>query len=182
MISVEEAVGLLHKYIDPNGELFEVVYRHSRAVADLALRMLACHPEFGVDKTFVETAALLHDIGVVGVNAPEIFCYGSEPYIRHGLLGAEILLGEGLEAHALVCERHTGTGLTLQDIERQNLPLPYMDMSPQSIEEQLICFADKFFSKNHLDTERTPSEARDKLLRFGDDSLARFDKWCEMFL
>ena len=176
------ATELLHKYIDPNRQLFDIVYVHSRAVADLALELCDRHPELPVDRAFLEEAALLHDIGVVACDAPVIACHGQSPYICHGCLGAEMLRREGLERHALVCERHTGTGLTLQQIEAQNLPLPHRDMSPQSLEEQLVCFADKFYSKTHLDQRRSPEQARAKLEKFGAESLLRFDKWCESFL
>lgn len=175
-------IEILHKYLDPNDALFETVYTHSRSVADMALRLLDRHPELNADRRFVEEAALLHDIGVVMTDAPSIHCYGKEPYICHGFLGAEILRREGYERHALVCERHTGSGLTIKEIESQNLPVPHRDMSPKSIEEQLICFADKFYSKTHLDRERTPEQARKKLEPFGQDTLDRFDKWCESFL
>lgn len=155
---------------------------HSQAVANKALEIARQHPEWDADELFIEEAALLHDIGIVHVNAPAIECYGIEPYIKHGILGAEILRNEGLERHALVCERHTGTGLTLQQVIEQRLPLPHRDMQPLSIEEQIICFADKFFSKTRLDTEKTIEQARRSLEKFGDEGLKKFDAWCEMFL
>jgi hypothetical protein len=49
---------------------------------------------------------------------------------------------------ALVCERHIGVGISIAEIQHHNLPLPSRDMIPVSIEEQLICYSDKFFSKN----------------------------------
>ena len=159
-----------------------ILLEHSRAVADKALEIVRRHPEWDADELFIEEAALLHDIGIVYVNAPAIECHGTEPYIRHGILGAEILRREDLEKHALVCERHTGTGLTLQQIISQGLPLPHRDMQPMSIEEQIICFADKFFSKTRLDTEKTVEQARHSLEKFGSEGLIKFDKWCEMFL
>lgn len=151
-------------------------------MADKALEIARRHPELGADEAFIEEAAMLHDIGIVGVDAPAIACSGTEPYIRHGILGAEILRQEGMERHALVCERHTGTGLTLQQIVDQQLPLPHRDMQPQSIEEQIICFADKFFSKTRLDTEKSVEQARRSLEKFGAEGLVKFDAWCERFL
>lgn len=159
-----------------------ILLTHSQAVVDKALSIACQHPEWCADKRFIEEAALLHDIGIVKVNAPTIECYGTEPYIRHGILGAEILRDEGLERHALVCERHTGTGLTLRQIVAQELPLPHKDMQPISIEEQIICFADKFFSKTRLDVEKTVSQARKSLEKFGEEGLKKFDVWCHMFL
>ena len=163
-------------------ELRHILLVHSRAVADKALTIARNHPELQADEQFIEEAALLHDIGIVRVNAPAIACVGTEPYICHGILGAEILRAEGLERHALVCERHTGTGLTLQQIIAQQLPLPHRDMQPVSIEEQIICFADKFFSKTRLESEKSAEQARRSLEKFGQEGLVKFDAWCTCFL
>lgn len=181
-ISIMDPRVLLHKYIDPNEELYEIIYRHSRAVADMALAISDRHPELQADRRFLEEASLLHDIGCVKTDAPVICCYGTEPYIRHGILGASILRGEGLPRHARVCERHTGTGLTIEAIDSQHLPLPRQDLSPQTIEEEIVCFADKFFSKTRLEIQYRPEQARRKLEKFGSESLRRFDNWCKRFL
>ena len=172
---------ILQKYCKDEKQL-HILVTHSRAVADKALEIARRHPELGADEAFIEEAAMLHDIGIVGVDAPAIACSGTEPYIRHGILGAEILRQEGMERHALVCERHTGTGLTLQQIVDQQLPLPHRDMQPQSIEEQIICFADKFFSKTRLDIEKSIDQARHSLEKFGTEGVAKFDSWCVRFL
>ena len=75
-----------------------------------------------------------------------------------------------------------GTGLPLSEIIAQNLPLPHIDLVPETIEEQIICFADKFFSKTKLDIEKTPEQARKSLEKFGPDSVARFNHWLAIFL
>lgn len=172
---------IINKYCT-NDKQREILLVHSRAVAKKASTIVRRHPEWSADEQFIEEAALLHDIGIVRVNAPAIECYGIEPYIKHGILGAEILRCEGLERHALVCERHTGTGLTLRQIVEQGLPLPHRDMQPVSIEEEIICFADKFFSKTRLETEKTVEQARRSLEKFGTEGLAKFDAWCVKFL
>ncbi len=172
---------IIDKYCKED-ELRHILLVHSRAVADKALAIARNHPELQADEQFIEEAALLHDIGIVRVNAPAIACVGTEPYICHGILGAEILRAEGLERHALVCERHTGTGLTLQQIIAQQLPLPHRDMQPVSIEEQIICFADKFFSKTRLESEKSAEQARRSLEKFGEEGLVKFDAWCTCFL
>lgn len=174
-------LAILQKYCKDEKQL-HILVTHSRAVADKALAIARMHPELGADEDFIEEAAMLHDIGIVGVDAPAIACTGKAPYICHGILGAEILRAEGMERHALVCERHTGTGLTLQQIIDQQLPLPQRDMQPQSIEEQIICFADKFFSKTRLDSEKSVEQARRSLEKFGAEGLVKFDAWCERFL
>ena len=174
MMNPEE---LIHRYYKDNPELENILMRHSSDVARRALRITDEHPEFEVDKNFLYEAAMLHDIGIIFVDAPTIYCYGTEPYIKHGLLGAELLRKEGLPAHARVAERHTGTGLTREEIERQSLPLPPADYVPESLEEQLICYADKFYSKTRLDEEKSYERALASLRKFGEAGLKVFEGW-----
>lgn len=173
---------IIEKYYSDNIRLKELLIKHSRSVADKALAIAAFHPEMNVDIRFVEEAAMLHDVGIFLTDAKPIFCYGREKYICHGYLGAELLREEGLPNHALVCERHTGTGIDLEQILERNLPLPHRDMRPVSIEEQLICFADKFFSKMSLNSEKTVEEAEKSLMKFGEKGIIQFRKWCDIFL
>jgi len=177
-----DAVKLLQQYIAPETDLYQIVYTHSRSVADKAISLALKHPELNIDLVFLQEAALIHDIGVVKTNAPDIHCHGAYPYICHGYLGREIVEKEGFPNHALICERHTGTGLSLSEILNKDLPLPHRDMYPVSLEEQLICFADKFFSKSSLNVELELSLVRSKLEKYGIDGVRRFDSWCQLFL
>ena len=173
---------IIDKYYGGCDALRHILLTHSTSVAQRALRIADMHPELNIDKAFVEQAAMLHDIGIVQVNAPAIECFGTQPYICHGICGAEMLRREGLpESYARVCERHTGAGLTLHDIVQQTLPLPHHDLTPQTIEEKLICYADKFYSKTHLDKEKTIEQAERSLAKFGGDTLARFQALREIF-
>ena len=124
---------------------------------------------------------MLHDIGIIHTNAPGIYCHGNEPYICHGILGRAMLDDMGLFRHALVCERHTGTGLSVSEIEQQGLPLPHRNLLPQSIEEKIVCYADKFFSKSHPHAVRSVEVARSKLVKFGEETVARFDEMLAHF-
>jgi uncharacterized protein len=175
------ALELLNKYFtDP--EAREIVTVHSRLVADKALKIADRIGNAGIDRVFLEEAALLHDIGTCRTHAPSIRCQGSENYMRHGVIGREILEAEGLPRHALVCERHTGVGLTVEDIRSQSLPLPERDMSPLTIEEQIICFADLFYSKKGRDhVEKSVREVREQLSRFGEEKVRIFEEWLERF-
>lgn len=173
---------VLLTYYDPTSEAYRILVAHSRHVADKALSLAALHPELNLDVRFVEEAAMLHDIGVFLCDAPEIDCHGDSPYVCHGYLGAELLRKEGLERHALVCERHTGTGLSLEKIIEKNLPLPHRDMRPVSLEEQLICFSDKFFSKTKPDKEKSIDKIKKSLSKRGHEQEERFDYWCKLFL
>ena len=172
---------LIDKYYSDNAPLREILLTHSRSVADMALDVAHRHPELGIDATFLYEAAMLHDIGVFLTDAPGIQCFGHEPYIKHGVLGGELLRREGLPRHARVAERHTGTGLTRETILRQALPLPLADYSPETIEEQLICYADKFFSKSHLERVRTPEQVLKSLEKFGADGVERMKAWMKRF-
>lgn len=172
---------LLARYL--NGDPLQIVTEHSRYVADLALEV-ADRLSLPEDTCiFIEEAALLHDIGVCRVHAPELGLHGKHPYIMHGTLGREILEQEGYPLHALVCERHTGVGLTLEDIVSQGLPLPHRDMCPQSLSEQIICFADLFYSKKpgRLAERKSVEKVRKKLLPFGEEKAAVFDVWLAKF-
>lgn len=173
---------IINKFYDDNAEGKAILVVHSKLVTEIALEMAERHPELNIDAVFVSEAAMLHDIGIYLCSAPSIGCYGSEPYIKHGVLGAELLRREGFERHARVCERHTGTGLSKESILAQELPLPIQDFLPETIEEKLICFADKFFSKSRPTERKSVEEARKSISKFGIESLQRFDEWCELFL
>lgn len=88
---------------------------------------------------------------------------------------------EGYPRHARVCERHTGAGLTAKEIEEQGLPLPHRDFLPETLEEKLVCYADKFYSKTHPDKEKSFEQAVHSIARFGNDGLQRFLKWKRLF-
>lgn len=173
---------IINKYYPEDNELRRILWVHSRHVADKALALARRHQELNIDMQFVEEAAMLHDIGILRCDAAGIQCFGTEPYICHGTIGAEMMRAEGLPRHALVCERHTGTGLTLQYIIDNNLPLPHRDLVPVSIEEQLICFADKFFSKTRPDEEKTVEQALRSIAKFGDECAEKFNRWSQLFL
>ncbi len=154
---------------------------HSRQVTDRALAILDAHPQWEaeglVDRTFVEEAAMLHDIGIIYCNAPKIYCNGPHTYIEHGYLGAELLRSEGLPRHALVAERHTGTGITIEQIVREDLPIPERDYCPQSLEEKIICYADKFYSKSHLGEEVALDKIKYNIWKYGFEA---FQRWQEL--
>ena len=175
-------LALIDKYYPEENELKHILVTHSRSVADKALELARKHPELDIDLNFLEEAAMLHDIGIFKTDAAGIQCFGTYPYICHGYLGADIVRAEGFPMHALVCERHTGAGLTLEQIIKNDLPIPHRELVPVSLEEQLVCFADKFFSKTRLDREKSLEKARKSIEKHGTEGLARFDHWCEIFL
>ena len=172
---------IIQKYYNGNPELLKILLKHSKAVADKAIAIAKAHPELPIDRQFVMEAAMVHDIGIIKTDAPDIQCFGTEPYIRHGVLGAEMMRAEGYQLHARVCERHTGAGLSLKEIEEQSLPLPHEDLLPETLEEKLICYADKFFSKTRLDREKTLEQAERSVAKHGEEGLRRFKEMEEIF-
>ena len=173
---------IIEKYYVKDSAIYRILKTHSEQVAQKALSVLQNHPELEVDRQFVFEAAMLHDIGINLCNAPGIHCFGTHKYIEHGYLGADLLRTNGFPLHALVCERHTGTGISLEEIVARSLPLPLRDMMPLSIEEKIICFADLFYSKSAPGKEKAVAEVRRSLEKFGEAGLKRFDEWCLLFL
>lgn len=170
--------------------LRDILLIHSTLVARRAVGICDARPELGMNQRFVWEAAMLHDIGIIGCSAPGIMCFGTKHYICHGRVGAEMLRdyaathgisAEAMDPYARVCERHTGAGLTRDDIERQNLPLPHRDFQPETWEEKVICYADKFYSKTHPDREKTLEQAERSLAKFGQEGLKRFMEWHRIF-
>ncbi|MDR3127048.1 MAG: HDIG domain-containing protein [Tannerellaceae bacterium] len=172
LIEVHYPLGTKRRYI---------LEAHGRDVATKALALAQRHPEMQLDLHFIEEAAILHDIGIFLCEAPDIDCYGKADYICHGYLGAELLRQAGYPRHALVCERHTGTGLSLAHILKKNLPIPHREMMPVTLEEQLICFADKFFGKLQIGQEKSLARIHTALARHGEEAIERFTYWCGLF-
>ncbi len=172
---------LLEKYFQ--GEALDVIAEHGRMVADLALSVSRRIGQPEAECRFVEEAALLHDIGVCRTQAPMIGLEIGFPYIMHGIIGREILESEGFLRHGLVCERHIGVGITVADIISQQLPLPQRDMIPITVTEQIICFADLFYSKSpgRITRRKSPEKVRGKLAGFGGHKADIFDHWMELF-
>lgn len=203
-------LALLHRYYPEDNALRRMLLHHSRQVCARALQIVERHPELGANRNLVEAGAMLHDIGIFLTDAPGIHCHGTAHYILHGSLGAQLLRNEAeqlkkeklqeeqlkeeqlqaiqlqeelhfYEALARICERHTGTGLTRQTIIERGLPDPQQDLLPETIEEQIICYADKFYSKSHLERERTIPQTLHSLEKFGDEGVEKFRHWTELF-
>jgi len=165
---------VIDKYYPPGTPRRVIYMRHCEAVAQLALDVAAAR-RLDLEPAAIREAAMLHDIGIFLTDAPDIGCNGHEPYILHGVLGAEVIRREGLgEEYARVAERHTGAGITPEDIERQSLPLPPGDYMPETLLERLVCYADKFYSKSG-DMRRKPLErVIASMERISTSTLARF--------
>ncbi len=174
---------LISEYYRPGTRLYDILVRHSELVAQKALKIAENVADLKPDLDFIEEASMLHDIGIFQTDVRQLGCRGNHPYVVHGYLGRIILEQKGFPRHALTCERHVGAGITAEDILERKIPLPVRDMVPESIEEKIICFADKFFSKDPdgVKNEKTIEEVLAKLKSYGPGQVERFLEWVELF-
>ena len=167
---------IIDRYYPAGSALRDIYMHHCRQVADLALD-IARERHLDVDLDQVEAAAMLHDIGIFLTDAPGIHCHGTEPYIKHGLLGSQLLKRDGVdEAIAAVARRHTGAGITNDEIRELSLPLPPGDYMPETLLERLVCYADKFYSKSGDMQRKSLERVRQSMSRHGGDTAARFEQ------
>jgi uncharacterized protein len=177
----EKIYDFIYGIYENDKDVLQFLIPHSQSVAKLALEIAK---KQNADLDFIERAALLHDIGIFKTNAPKIKCFGRAPYIQHGIYGKKILLDNGFAREAIVAQTHIGVGITAKHILKENLPLPPIDMFPTTLEEEIISFADLFFSKrpNQLTTPKTLEEVEADVKRYGDDSYEIFIRWRNRFL
>jgi uncharacterized protein len=172
---------ILFEHYPPDSPLTRTLLRHSEQVRDKALAVARKVARLNPNQAFIAEAAMLHDIGIYRTAAASLGCHGDAPYIRHGIIGRRILEEYGLDRHALVCERHVGVGISRQEIRDGHLPLPPRDMLPASLEEIIICYADKFFSKSNGGTSHSPETIVGELQTFGRRQVDRFLEWHRLF-
>ena len=173
---------VLDKYYPAGSRRREILLKHSRQVADLALE-IAHGNGLGLDDGLIESAAMLHDVGIFLTDAPGIDCHGTEPYLRHGVAGAALLKKEGAPDEIVeVARRHTGAGISAEDIVRHSLPLPQGgDYMPRTLLEKLICYADKFYSKSGTMERKSLERVRASMLKFSPETLERFERLHALF-
>ncbi|MFE3459277.1 HD domain-containing protein [Nocardiopsis aegyptia] len=172
-IPTDDEIRALHEKYAPTPEAFALVYTHCEIVGAIAEHLID-RSELALDRALVRAGCLLHDIGVYRL-------YGASGrldrarYVSHGVLGHETLTGEGLpETLCRFCSHHTGVGLTRVDVREQGLPVPERDYLAESIEEELVMYADKFHSKRNPPVFLTADSYAASVARFGEDKVVRF--------
>jgi len=124
--SRDEAFDLLKKLKVPYQ-----VRRHSLKVADKALEIAYKIKKSKVDLDLVEIGALLHDIGRSQTHG-----------FKHAIIGGDLLRDKRYPSNlSRICETHILGGLDKEDASYLNLP--ERDYLPESLEEKIICLADK---------------------------------------
>lgn len=174
---------VIEKYY-PVGTVRQSIYiQHVQAVADACALVIAHNDNISVDYQLTIDGAFIHDIGICMTNAPDLDCYGASPYIHHGVLGRDILIKEGLGKYAPFCERHVGVGLSKEFAADHDFPYPCSDMFPVTVEEIIVCFADKFFSKSiqNLSKPKPLEKIIEGIRKFGQHDLDVFLAWCKRF-
>jgi uncharacterized protein len=104
-----------------------------------------------VDERIIYSAALLHDIGRSETNS-----------ILHGVAGARIVERFGCdESIAEIIRRHVGAGISNEEAEKYGFPKG--DYVPKTLEQQVVCFADKLVaSETIVSLEREAERFRRK--------------------
>jgi uncharacterized protein len=174
---------IINAYFPPQSEARSYYLTHVMKVTGLAFDIIERKKMNEIDQNLVLYGGMLHDIGIVHTHAPQIGCNGNHPYIAHNYLGRKMMEEEGLHKVALICERHIGVGLTKKEIIQHNLPVPQRDMLPLSLEEKLICYADKFYSKSkkHLTSPKPKEKIRKNIAKFGRENLMRWEQLEQIF-
>jgi uncharacterized protein (TIGR00295 family) len=135
--SEEEAIALHRKYGSS-----EIIIRHCETVSRVAEALGVGIRSHGkeIDLRVVKAAALLHDIG-----------RNRTQTVSHGMEGAEILSREGVDNRVVQAVRcHVGAGLSSE--EAKTMGLPAQDYIPRTLEERVVCFADKMVGSDQVRT------------------------------
>lgn len=107
------------------------VRRHSEKVAEKAIEIANKIKKADVNLRLIEIGALLHDIGRTKTHG-----------FKHALIGGKILRQMGFsDGLARICETHILGGLDKEDAKK--VGLPERDYLPITLEEKIICLADK---------------------------------------
>ncbi|TMQ95327.1 HD domain-containing protein [Actinomadura soli] len=177
-IPADGEIRALHERYAPTAEAFELVWTHGAIVCAIAEQIMG-DTGLDVNKDLVRAGCLLHDIGVYRLyDATGALDHAN--YIKHGLLGHELLRDEGFpEVICRFCSHHTG--LTRDDIERQRLPIPVADYTAESAEEKLVAYADRFHSKTDPPTFLTADSYAVRARRFGEHKVAVFHAMRECY-
>lgn len=129
----EQAINILRKH-----NCSQRVIDHCQAVAALALQIARQLKEknYQINLPLVEVGALLHDLG-----------RSKSHKVDHSIIGAKLAQEEGLPEEVIsIIKRHVGAGITNE--EAQWLGWPKDNYIPQTLEQKVVCYADKCIDSN----------------------------------
>ena len=134
----------------------ERVIAHCRTVARASVTLANAFTARGetIDRKAVLAGALLHDIGRSRTQT-----------VDHGHVGAKILEDEGVDGMVVeIVRRHVGAGISPE--EASSLGFPPGDYIPRTLEQRVVCFADKMVSGDGV---RPFDEEVNRFVRKGHD-------------
>lgn len=178
MINVHK-IKRLHKKYAPNEQVFNHVYSHCAIVAEIAEWCVNNADIQDVDKELLQAACLLHDIGTYVYFTDDAHIMNERLYPQHAVFGAGLLRGEGLPEIADLVETHVLLGLSKKEILEKPWPLPARDYVPETIEGRLLCYADRFHSKNP--TFNDFESFADRLQKDLPEQAEKFRAWSKEF-
>ncbi|NHJ23143.1 MAG: HDIG domain-containing protein [Candidatus Lokiarchaeota archaeon] len=110
------------------------VRKHSIKVAEKALEIVESIKSVKLNNDLVEIGSLLHDIGRSKTHG-----------FNHALIGGKILKEMGYPSElARICETHILGGL--DKVDAKSVGLPEKNYLPNTLEEKIICLADKMMA------------------------------------
>lgn len=178
MYPTDDQIKDLHHKYAPSIKAFNIVFSHCEIIAEIVKQIIS-ENKLELDQELAVKGALLHDIGAYKLVDKE-GNFDETNYIKHGIIGYEILLSENLsESLCRIAKCHTGLGLTKEYIVASRLPLPAENLTAESIEEKIVMYADKFHSKNPK--FNTYEEYCQTAAKFGEDNVQKFHDLTELF-
>lgn len=165
----------LHKKYASSDEIFSQVWEHCNIVKEIALDLVEQN-KLKIDNDLLVAGALLHDIGAYKVY------YDRKNYIKHGVIGAEILKSEGVSLELQrFASHHTGVGLDSDDIKNLGIETDEESLLAETLEEKLVMYADKFHSKTEPPTFNSVEFYKQKVQEFGPGKLEIFETMLKEF-
>ena len=174
-IPTEDEIEQLHRKYAPSEALFSEVYEHCRIVWDVAQNLMQIH-DITVDENVVKAGCLLHDIGVYKLWDPITKEMNWEEYISHAVLGEKLLKSESIaDVLCKIVLHHAGVGISKDDVISRHLSIPVRDYFPETLEERLVMYADKFHSKSAPTSFYSVDGYKNYSKKFGSDKVERFN-------
>lgn len=174
---MDQLFQLYQKYA-PDEKAAKAVWSHTTLVLKIAEQLVKKN-NLEVNWEIAKPGILLHDIATFECEErynPVVV----KPYIQHALLGSLITRAEGFdETVSLMVERHIGLGISKDEIIANNYPLPKRDFLPETLEEKLLSYADKFHSKGR--GFRSFEERVEQYKQYGDGPVKRLQIFRDQF-
>ena len=135
------------------------ICNHSIIVRDLALflaeQIMINNKNQNIYLKLLSSSCLLHDIGYAR----------AKKSIDHGVYGGKILREMGFDKEARASERHIGVGIEKKDSIK--LGVGDCDFIPETIEEQILCYADNLCFFDKKTKKHTIKSSKEVSERFG---------------